>query len=119
MDAVLMGKKPYLNERTPYTEIMVMCWDQKPEERPDASVLRVHLSQLMVMQFWPYMFALLFIFIPLQTAGSAQQTIQTLSASIQPAEDGERHQVEKSTSIAVFTEQSLHLEVLVKLIIHI
>lgn len=119
MDAVLMGKKPYLNERTPYTEIMVMCWDQKPEERPDPSVLRVHLSQLMVMQFWPYMFALLFIFIPLQTAGSAQQTIQTLSAAIHPAEDGERHQVEKSTSIAVFTEQSLHLEVLVKLFIHI
>jgi hypothetical protein len=56
MDAVSMGKRPYLNQRTPYTEIMVMCWDQQPEERPDPSVLRVHLTQLMVMQFWPYMF---------------------------------------------------------------
>ena len=73
----------------------------------------------MVMQFWPYMFGLLFILIPLQTAGAAQQTIQTPSAAIQPAEDGERHQIEKSTSTAVFTEQLLHLEVLVKLIIHI
>ena len=45
----------------------------------------------MVMQFWPYMFGLLFILIPLQKEGAAQQTIQTPSAAIQPAEDGERH----------------------------
>ena len=115
----LYGEEPYLNVRTSYTEIMVMCWDQQPEERPDPSVLRVHLSQLMAMQFWPYMFGLLFILIPLQTAGAAQQTIQTPSAAIQPTGDGERHQIEKSTTTAVFTEQLLHLEVLVKLIIHI
>lgn len=51
MDAISIGKRPYLNERTSYTETKVKCWAHHPEDRPDPSFLRLHLSQLMVINF--------------------------------------------------------------------